>query len=424
MPLPYTSGNPDGYQVQLRLTDEQVTLTRFTSYSFESDFLSPSDGFTFTIEDESLPQAQSDALVTGARVSLTINSLLVADGFIDSIAIGADKGSGRSWQVKGRDRLSLAVDSGADPTIKYPEGATLADVLVGTFSAFGWVNPDTHFSIDNSANRAVSTGGDRGIKMTKGGKKKGPQPLKSFVCHQSKPYMHESCFEFATRLSKRFGLWIWCSADGEVLQVGQPDFDQDPLYQLRRGTNGVGNIESGTVTYDHSNQPSMIIADSFGGGGEYGKGRFKAFCVNPYFGVDNDGFVLPEVQAIVSKLTDSEQVVMTTQPYRRRNSVIAPRPVYLHDDESKSQDQINAYVRREMSLLLRQSIVAEYTVTGHGQYDANGNFTAWAIDTVVDVQDDVGDLHERMYVLGLSFEQSRRGTFTKLHLIRLNSIQF
>ena len=101
------------------------------------------------------------------------------------------------------------------------------------------------------------------------------------------------------------------------------------------------------------------------------------------------------------------------------------RPVFLHDDESKTQEQLNNFVRREMSLAVRKSLTAEYTVEGHGQKNEDdGGFVPWDIDTVVDVLDDVAGIAERMYVVGRGFEKSRQsGTTTRLELIRLHSIE-
>lgn len=438
MPKPYDADTPDEEQLQLRVMDEHVTLTRFTHYTFDSDFLTPTDGFHFVMADEDLPPKELAALKIGAVVALTVNEVRVAEGYIDSIEIRADRGGGKVYTINGRDRLSPAVDAIADPTLEFNEGVTLDDFLVKLFAPFGWTNKDEHFVIDNSANRKVSTGGDRGIKMTKAVtphvKKRGKgltkgspaKPLKSFVLHQTKPHNHEGVFDFAKRVAQRFGLWIWCWSDGDKLVVGKPDFDQEPLYWLGRKLDGTGNIISGTVKYDRTDQPSVVIADGFSGGGEFGKGHIKAFCVNPYFGVDEQGFVLDEVQAVIRKHPDAQQILMTTQPFRRSNVRIPVRPMFLHDDESKTPEQLEAFVRREMSLLIRKSLTAEYEVEGHGQVDPDGVFTAWAPDTVVEVDDEVAGIKERMYVLGVHYEKSRRGdgTTTRLHLIRLNSIQF
>jgi prophage tail gpP-like protein len=424
VPQPYSPAPPDKQQVRLRVMDEHVDLTRWTRYSFASSFLTPTDGWSCTIGDGDLAEKERRALVPGARVRLYVDQSPLAEGFIDAVSIDADRSGGVQYTIEGRDRLGLAVDSIADPTLQFKKGATLADVLKELFAPFGWV-ADEHFQIENDANRDAKTGGVRGVPMTKGGKKKGPRPLKDFVLHQLKPHNHEGVFAFASRITQRFGLWIWCSADGDKLIVGRPDFQQEPRYQLRRTRGGDTNVLAGAVKFDMTDQPSVLIADGFSGGGEFGKGRIKAFCVNPYFGVDEDGFVLEDVTRLLQKFPDAEQVVMTIPtPYRRRRINAPIRPMFLHDDESKTQEQLNSFVRREMSLLLRKSMTAHYTVEGHGQL-VGGAFTPWDVDTVVEVHDEVADVRERMYVLARTFEKSRQsGTHTRLELVRLNSIQF
>lgn len=401
--------------------DEQVDLTRFTEYTFRTDFMTPSGGWSFTVADEDLPEAQRNALKSGARVRLSVDNIPMADGHIDMVKVGASRGGGQVWSVTGRERIALALDATADPVLQFKDGATLSDVLREVFTPFGW-SGENHFAIDNVANRNAMTGGTRGEKYSKAKKKFG-QPLAKYTAHKLKPFNHESVYKFATRCANRFGLHIWQSADGETLIVGEPDFTQDPSYQIRRKLDGSGNVIDGWAQFDGTNQPSVMFADGFSGGGEYGKGQVAAYCVNPYFGVDADGFVLPEVSAIIARHPEAKQITMTTQPFTRRVATIPPRPMWLHDDSSKTQDQIENYLRREMSGLLRQSLTCDYLLEGHGQYDEDG-FIVFGYDTVVDVDDEVTGVKERMYVLGCEYMQSRgAGTTTRLHLIRLNSIQ-
>lgn len=420
--LPYNPAPPDTEQVRLRAMEAQVDFTKWTNYSFHSHVLRATEGWSMTIGDGDLNASEREALVIGSRVRLFVQNVTLAEGYIDTIEIGAARGSGVTYQIHGRNRLGMAVDSIADPTLQIKEGSTLLDFLKAVFGPFGWAG-DEDFEVDNRANRDAKTS-IRGTPLTKGGKKKPPKPLKDFVLHQLKPHAHEGVYAFATRVTQRHGLWIWTSADGDKLIVAQPDFYQEPIYKLRRTFDGTTNVLDGTVTFDIVDQPSVIFADGYSGGGEYGMGRVKAFCVNPYFGHDTEGFVLPGVQELISKNPDSQQLVMTTQPFKRRRIDLPVRPLYLHDEESHTHEQLNNFVRREMSLLLRKSLVAHYTVEGHGQ-DIEGRYVAWDIDTVVDVQDDVAGVNERMYVIGRSLEKSRGGgTRTQLELVRLHSIQF
>jgi prophage tail gpP-like protein len=420
----YSPAAPDKQTVRLRVMDEHVDLTRWTSYTFASQFLTPSDGWSCTVGDGDLSDRERSAILIGATVRLYLDNLPLAEGYIDSVSIDADRESGVQYTIEGRDRLGHAVDAVADPRQQFKEGTTLAQFLKELFAPFGWVTDD-HFEIDNDANRSAK-GGIRGVPMTKGGKRKGPRPLKDFVLHQLKPHNHEGVFAFASRVTQRHGLWIWCSADGDRLIVGRPDFTQAPRYHLRRTSRGDTNVLSGPVKFDLTDQPSVIVADGFSGGGEFGRGRIKAYCVNPYFGVDADGKVLDDVTKLLARYPDAEQVTMTVQPFKQRRRVGSPpiRPMFLHDDESRTQEQLNNFVRREMSLRLRKSMTVPYLVEGHGQ-TVDGNFVPFDIDTVADVHDEVAGIDERMYVAGRTFEKSRRGgTHTRLELVRLNSIQF
>lgn len=423
MPLPYSPDSPDGEEIVLSVRDASVHLTRWTSYEVASDFLTPTDGWHFAIGDEELAERQRHALRLGAPIRLSVNATPICDGHIDTVEVGASKAGGTTWTIAGRDRLGPAVDATADPNLRFKDGATLADVLTTIFRPFGWSDPDKHFEIDNAANRRASTGGTRGQKRSHGKKTFGAV-TKDAKLHQLQPHNHEGLFAFASRVSQRFGLWIWSSSDGEQLIVGKPDFDQEPLYQLRRKRDGTGNIEDGTVRYDFTDQPAIIVADGFSGGGEFGKGRVKAYAINPSFGFDTNGAVLEEVLSIVKRYPNAKRIALPTQAFQRRAANVPVRPMFMHDDESKTPEELENYVRREMALLTRKSLEATYTVEGHGQM-TNGDFVVWDIDTVVDVQDEVAGLNERMYVLGVAYSKSRQsGTRTRLHLVRLNSIQF
>jgi len=422
VPIPFPASAADQDVVQLRIMDEHVTLTRWTGYDFSSDYMTPASGFHFVVADGDLPSEEREALKCGARVRLTINGAAICDGHIDSIEVGTNRSSGTTWKIAGRSRLGLAVDAIADPTLHIKESLSLAEALKLIYAPFGWLDDD-QFSIDNAASRNV-TQGLRGTPTTKGGKKKGPRPLKSFVLHQTKPNNREGVHEFAKRMAERHGLTIRCSEDGERLIIDTPNFEQPDSFQIRRGRDGSTNVIDGTVKFDFAQQPACIIADGFSGGGEFGRGRIKAFCVNPYFGTDQQGNILNEVTAVLQKHPLAQQVVITTQPFERRTLNVPPRIVFLHDEESKTQHQLNNFLRREMSLFMRKSMTASYTVEGHGQV-VDGAFVPWMVDTVVDVQDELAGVSERMWVQGVDYSKSRgSGTTTRVELVRLYSLQF
>lgn len=423
MPTPYAPNPPDGQTVQLTISsgDEVIVLDRWTSYDFASNYLQPSDHFTFSLglDEGGLPDDAKEALRFGAAVTLSIDDNLLASGFIDEIDAQADRNGGHVVTVRGRDRLGQALDTIMDPTFQFKQGS-LDEFLKDVFGGLGW----SEFDEDPSVARDVRSG-LRGDPTTKGGKKKGPQILKSFKLHQTKPYNHESVYHFASRVTQRHGLWIRCSPDGTTLIVAKPDFDQQPIYEIHR-RRGDSNVRSGTVSLRMTNQPSIIIADSFSGGGEFGKGRCKAYAVNPVMGYDENGALRPEIAAIIEKNKGALEVAFPHTTFLLQPPAgILPRPMYLHDEESKSPEQIANFVKREMSLLVRQAVTAQYVVEGHGQ-KVDDSFRAWAVDTIVRVADDAAGLEEDMYVLGVRHTKTRggSGTTTTLDLILKNAIAF
>ncbi len=427
MPLPYTPGDVDAQEVAIVFPDaDGVALTRWVSYEFRSNFLTPSDSFSFElgVDEEGFDPEVEDAIRFGAKIQLRLDGREIATGRIDAIDISADRPSGNTISIHGRDLLGQTLDTTADPTYELKAGGTLADLLKDLFSPFGWKTEDD-FVIDPRADRDAKAG-IRGTPTTRGGKKKGPKPLKSFILHQTKPYNHESVYHFASRVAQRHGLWIWLSADGKKLNVGQPDFEGEPyaaLFRTRDGRVGTTNV-TGTVSLDMTNQPTVILADSFGGGSEYAKGRFRAYMINPLLGFDEDGNVFPEVAAFLAKAPSATKNEMPRTTFFRRAKNIPFRPMILHDPESKTPEQLNNFVRREMSLLVRQGVRAHYNTEGHGLATENG-VLAWTPNTLVHVTDDAAGLDEDMYILGTRLAKSRGGgTTSSLDLILKNSIAF
>lgn len=418
--MPFAPSTPEKEQIELRLPDAGVTLKQWTSYEFHSDFLTPSDGWMFEFGIDDFTGIVKEALVEGAYVTLAINGNIQSAGYIDIVDAGAEKGQGLNVIIEGRDKFGQVVDATADPTLHFKETQTLLDVAKAIFGPFGW-SKDSDFVTDNEANRGVLTGVSGG-KYSKSKKSFGSLK-KDFAIHQLKPHNGEGCFQFFARICSRHGLWPWLSADGKQIIIGAPDFNQAPLYRIMRTRDGRTNVERGRVRRDIGDQPSVIIADGFGPGGEFARGRLKTICVNPFCGVDKDGFVLDEVSKLLSKYPDAHQITMVTQP-TARTPLPHVRPMYLRDDESKTQDQLDNFVKREMSHYMQRTLKAWYVSEGHGQDDGE-QFVPWAIDTTVDVEDEVADLRERLWVKGRTFTKSRgSGTQTRIDLLRLNSIQF
>lgn len=408
---------PEREEIVLVLKDSRLEVKNFTEYEFNSNFLTPTDGFSFAIGAERLSDELQAALLPGAAVELRLNGVVQATGYIDSIDISASHEGGRVWRIEGRDALAQAVDACADPTQSLKEGQTLADALKTIFKDFGW-SDDKHFAVSDDANIDVKSSKARAKTKRSEAKGFSRRALRQYKLHQTRPYMHESVFEFASRITQRLGLWLWASADGKTLIVDQPDFAQEPLQRLDRNAKGSTNVLDGTVKRDVTDQITHLVADGYSGGGEFGKSRVKIIMENKA--------VKPKTPPDLSKYVAAGAVIVNGPDFPKQNVMTVPRARVLfgHDDESQDIDQLTSYARREMALAQRKSLTARYTVEGHGQNTPDG-FIPWIVNTTVQVEDEAAGLSEILYVLGRTFRKSRSGgTSTHLDLIRLNTLVF
>jgi prophage tail gpP-like protein len=385
-------------------------IDNFREYTFESHFLTPVDRFSFSIGDEAVSKSILDGIYVGQQVTLSINGHVSAGGFIDRVRPKSSRRQGSEVLVEGRGWLSPAVDANVDPTkIRFNAQNTLLDVIVACFGPYGFGGIGQILASDE-ANGNIITGQIRGTRTSKTGKS-----IKSVLAHQLKPYPHEGVFAFASRLTQRFGLWIWASADGANLIVDVPDFTQKAIYDIVHKTGAAGdgtsvnNYEEGDVDANGENQPSVIIADGSSGGGEFGHSNLVVAMVNEITGVDLDGNVRPEVveilaqypQAIVLPLRDTVGVI--------RLPGAPVRAVFLHDDESKTMSELQAFVQREMALRQQHAITARFTFEGH---TLSG--VPFYTNTIANVDDDRLQMKNRMWCLSRTLSKSR-GAGTSAH---------
>jgi prophage tail gpP-like protein len=420
-PITTTSTTATGSVIKTTLGSFSSTPTEFkyfTGYEYEEDFLTPCDGSNFSVATDQLSDEDRQALVTGARVEVIIDGNAQSISYIDDIDSKGSRSSGSSITVHCRDWMSPAVDCHIDPQTVLLPSMNLLDVLSRVFAPFGMKVVD----IDNMANRNSITGRVYGSPTSKKGKN-----LKSYILHELKPYPQEGAFAFASRISERFGLWLWPGVDGQTIVCGQPDFDQPARYGLRLKKDNLdtGNVLDWDVKISRADQPTIIFASGYGGGGEFAHSQLRGAIINPLVAVGNPqvvnqllsvypGIVVttPPVSAILSGQGIGAQTVMA-EPFAR--------PLYLYDSESHDASQLQAYMRRELSLRMRKSLTAEYTIEGHtlgGQ--------PICVDTIIDVDDDVSNIHCPMWIQKRHFAKhgGSQGTTTKITCIRPGTLLF
>jgi prophage tail gpP-like protein len=431
------AATPEKDTLALQLRDDRGTVitevTNFREYAFLGNYTTPTDGFNFVVGDEAVLRSLKSNVYVGQEVTLSVNGHVQAGGYIDRFKIKSSRSSGSEMHVEGRDWLSPAVDAEMDPRKTFQASNTLLDVIVEAFGPYGFGGIGQIITSDE-ANGNIITGQHRGLKTTKKGR-----PIKGFLAHQLKPYPHEGVFAFASRMSQRFGLWIDASADGQNLIVDEPDFTQKAIYELRNKLDdtGTNNLIESELDANAEGQPTVIVATGFGGGGDEPRTGMKVIVVNELFGLQiksagADGFVVrgrksatPKAVQFVEKILGDNvgaRVLDTRDdfdalPYFPRARL---RVIYLHDDESKTPDELEFFARRELAIKQQHGFVYRTQLEGH----TIAGVPVYT-NTIANVDDDVTGLRNRMWCMSRSFFLSRAGgTTTKAEWILPFTLDF
>lgn len=389
-------------------------FTNFLSYEYDEDFLTPADQWSFTLSEDALSSADLAMLIPGAVVEVSIDGQPQSVGYLDDVKVRVARGGGTVVTLEGRDWMSPAVDCHVDPQYRISEGAKLIQLLNEVFGSFGM----KVVSDDNITNNDAITGAVRGHKTSKKGK-----TSRDALLHETKPYPQEGAFAFASRVSQRFGIWLWPTTTRGTIVAGRPNFTQPPRYALIHSTDPAfaphNNVEDSEVVKSRKDQPGIIFASGFGAGGNFAKSRLRGGIINPLIA---DGATL--FSPIFGDYPDVKFATVDFVFPPVGNFIPIPdpnaRPLYLYDPESHTQDELDAFLRRELALRLRKALTARYTIMGH---KLNGQ--PIAVDTVVSVKDDRSGLDMNLWVLGRKFTKSaHEGTRTHIQTILCGALTF
>jgi prophage tail gpP-like protein len=388
-----------------------IQITNFIAYEYHEHYLTPCDSWSCTVPQDALSQSDLDVIQVGAKVEVSIDGQPQSTSYLDTIRIDVAPGGGTTMQLEGRSWIAAVVDAHVDPQTKLTQGMTLLDLATAVLAPFG-VRVLANSSL---ANRNAITGALHGIKTSKKGK-----DLASARLHQEKPYPQEGAWAFLTRVCNRYGLWPRPAADGKTVILTSPDFEQYPLYSLlHRNDDGrrFNNVIASTVARSREEQPSIIYASGVGGGGEFAYSKLQGAIINPLVApIAASMKSVTDAYPSVKPITFDVPMLATAidQPYVDPNA----RPLFLYDSEAHSQEQLEQFMKRELSLRMRKALSANYTILGHrigGQ--------PVAVDTMIDVDDDRSNIHGALWVLARRFSKhAGGGTRTQLELIRPGTI--
>jgi prophage tail gpP-like protein len=362
------------------------------------------------------------------------------------VSKSANRDTGVVYKISGRDFLGPVVSASVDPKTRIASNQTVSDFLAGVLAPFGL----SKIYMGDIEDMSIITGyaHGRGGAQTRTSVVKevtGRTPvnstraeltytsktvtqvisydrpdLKKIPLDQLKPKLGDGAMQVIERLLSRLSLVMWAAADGSGVIVDRPRFDREPVHRLVRKFDGgdENNILDGTKDVNGEVQPSCVVAVGQSSGADMAKTRLKCVAVNELVAVYPGGALAPSVLATIANypgirvLPLREQLIPPTDRIVGRRK---PVPMFVKDDESKTLEQLVAFARRKLAEKQRAYLSVTYSVKGHA-YD--GRFP-WAVNTMVDVDDDFLGVHEPLWCMSRTFSKSRRGgTTTEVRLIK------
>ena len=365
----------------VRLTALGRELTNISDWSISSAFMTSTDAFEFTYYDEDIEKTRNLEL---QPVELIVYGATRLIGRIDGTRRGRN---GYSVICRGRDFMADLVESNVDPLLNIHAGEDLLGAIVKTA---GPVGINTVFD-DDGAMRNLRAGRKAHIKTKpRKGKKKSKSKLNPY-----KPMPGQGIYEYLNKIMAREGVTIQPGPNRNTVVLASPNYDQDPLYQIRRTreqAQGVyNNIESAEADRDFSSFPTYtLVQGAFaqaGSKGEHGTEAIDMWALAARFKTE------------LGRILQASTVSSRWPPGKPTATEVLAGTLYrllvFRDQDARTEEQIEKAAKRAVAERLKETLQYSVTLKGHVAPDSGALYTH---DTIVNVNDDIADVHEELWV--------------------------
>jgi hypothetical protein len=375
---------PQPLSVHFEAADLGLDTDRIIDWSIDSDYLTSTDGFSFTLLD---PDITDTHRLEMQPVELLLDGNQQLLGRIDVTECGAN---GDAVVCRGRDYLADLVECSLDPSLAIKEAMTLGDAVK---QAACIVGINTILGAEDLKLRNVRTG-----RSTRGGK--APKDFRAIPLTDLKPDSSMGLFDWLNRLVSRHSATMQPATKRNELLLEEPNYDQEPIGKIRRSRDvarsASNNVIDGVAACDFSSFPTHTVFRSKSGGGSSGLAATESKL--------DIGDIVAAIGGDLEKVVKFSAVVgrRIPKPASSLPLVIGQiyRLLYQLDTDSKTQEQLERVARRALGERLKETLVYSCTLIGHKDLSTGAY---WATNTVVDVQDDLARVHEPLWVASRQF---------------------
>ena len=357
------------------------------SYSIHQAFLTQPSEFVITLGDGGLARTLAAKYPPRTAFQLYVGNVLRATGFTDGWELSDGEGA-TEVTIRGRDNLAQLHDAYVTAEVSFTN-LTFADLVTKAVTDSGY--KDFQIFYTNEANRKVTSGVN--VTQTKAPRDASKdQASNGQVQRALQAKIGERWYGFVSRVLATQGFFLWCAADGSFI-LSEPNGNQKPVARIvrqRGATRNAVNVERAHLVNDTKNRFTEAIIYARGGGRKFGRQKSKGTFI------------------------DDEMIGFGFT-----------RPFVAKDVNVTNADMAAFYARRKLAETRRDGWQLGYTVSGHTIPALAGGRACWAVDTIIDVQDDEFGLHESLWVESVTFRRDESGgTSTELAFMRPADLVF
>jgi prophage tail gpP-like protein len=353
-------------------------------YSIDTSYLTSTDEFEIEVFDTDPARLRWLAL---EPVELLIHGEVALVGRIEQIERG-----GGSVKLRGRDYFADIVQGELDPSVKITESQTFQETILYCAGPSG-INSVVDFTGAGAA---------------------------SLQPKERKPDPGQGIFDFLNQIAARLGCTLQPTANRGEVALDAPDFAQSPSGTLLRSDDPIVQIsnnvmEPTTSTEDYTRLPTHgLSSGKVAVAGENASSVQSSYNLQDVLGGISD--------AMLNNLSGKVDGNRRKPDAGAGDPLVLYRLLYVKDDKlSRTTEQIDHAIVRSVSERLKDTLVYSPTISGHRDETTK---KVWSVNTVLDVQDSVCDIEERLWVCGRRFDYSRSsGSTTALKLWRLGAFQ-
>lgn len=395
-------------ELVVRLELLKRDIARFKSYRLASSYMTSTDGWEIATYDEDRDKLRGLEL---QPVEISLDNQQQLLGRIDVTEVGGD---GSAVTLRGRDYLADLVECNVDPALQIKDAMTVADALT---LACGPVGIDAILADSDIPIRNIRTG--KGLRGAAGA----DSSFKEAKLDDYKPTPGEGLFEFCNKIVARHGATLQPADARNKLLISTPDYKQAPLYALRRSAKlpagAANNIITAVAVRDYSRLPTIALLTGKGGPAGTEKSGLSMQIdmkkLTEEFNTELRGIsdVIFELSGKLARRKPGEPAGLATG--------LLYRLLYHRDEDSRNQAQLEKAAKRAVAERLKDTLSYRVTLQGHSDPDT-GAF--WAVNTLVDVQDDITGIREPLWIESRTFTGNLSdGARTELECWRPESFQ-